>query len=279
MVNPCWLLGNFDICTEFLPPGCISDHSLSITTFFKAARRRNIPFKFYNMWCSHADFENLIRDNWFLHGHGTQQFLLKKRLAKLKTILKNLNSMHFSSISSRADAARIKLEELQLKILNGDTIMEDIVEVRRKAEFLLQAENMFFMQKSKCLYLRNGDRCSKFFHDLIKRSNKRRRILAVTKADGNHSFDEHDIQSEFVNYFMNLLGVSYNREQFQAEFFQDGPKVTMDEAAKLIVPISMGEVFSALSSIDNEKHLDRMVMVQCSLRKHGILLVWMFFLL
>ncbi|KZV47116.1 hypothetical protein F511_21072 [Dorcoceras hygrometricum] len=61
MVNPCWLLGNFDICTEFLPPGCISDHSLSITTFFKAARRRNIPFKFYNMWCSHADFENLIR--------------------------------------------------------------------------------------------------------------------------------------------------------------------------------------------------------------------------
>ncbi|KZV58768.1 hypothetical protein F511_13897 [Dorcoceras hygrometricum] len=56
MINSVWMQHGLDIYTEFLPPGCISDHSLSITTVFRENRRRNIPFKFYNMWAAHNLF-------------------------------------------------------------------------------------------------------------------------------------------------------------------------------------------------------------------------------
>ncbi|KZV23375.1 hypothetical protein F511_35194 [Dorcoceras hygrometricum] len=44
MINGAWLQHGLDIYTDFLPPGCISDHSLSISSIFRDSRRRNIPF-------------------------------------------------------------------------------------------------------------------------------------------------------------------------------------------------------------------------------------------
>ncbi|KZV46218.1 hypothetical protein F511_24771 [Dorcoceras hygrometricum] len=78
MVNSTWLQDDLDIYTEFLPPGCISDHSLSITTVFRESRRRNPPFKFYNMWAAHDEFESIVQEHWVFYGKGTTQFVLKK---------------------------------------------------------------------------------------------------------------------------------------------------------------------------------------------------------
>lgn len=49
-----------------------------------------------------------------------------------------------------------------------------------------------------------GDRCSKFFHDLIKRNNKRNLILAITKRDGVVTSCKDEIAAEFVGYFKRL---------------------------------------------------------------------------
>ncbi|XP_073129130.1 uncharacterized protein [Henckelia pumila] len=126
----------------------------------------------------------------------------------MKIVLKQLNDMHFSHISNRAKIANEKLVEAQSRALNGDGVDNNIVELRRRAEYLLEAERLFLSQKAKCEYLKHSDRCSKFFHGMIKRNIKRNNIVALTLRDGSTSVNPNEIADEFVGYYRNLLGLT-----------------------------------------------------------------------
>lgn len=62
--------------------------------------------------------------------------------------------------------------------------MKDFKILRRRAEYLLEAERLFFAQKATGEFLMLADRCSKFFHDLIKRNNKRNLIWLLLRGMG-----------------------------------------------------------------------------------------------
>lgn len=78
---------------------------------------------------------------------------------------------------------------------------KNIKVLRSRAEYLMEAERLFFTQKARSDFLIMGDRCSKFFHDLIKRNNKKNSIIALTKADGLVITREEEIAAEFVKYY------------------------------------------------------------------------------
>lgn len=88
-------------------------------------------------------------------------------------------------MSNRAKKAKDELENLQRCVLAGGATQGDIKRLRENAENLLEAERMLFAQKGNWDFVKCGDRCSKFFHDLIKRNNKRNMIMTITKHDGN----------------------------------------------------------------------------------------------
>lgn len=51
---------------------------------------------------------------------------------------------------------------------------------------LVEAERSFPQQRAKCAYLKQSDRYNKFFHDMVKRNNKRNSIVALVKESGEH---------------------------------------------------------------------------------------------
>lgn len=142
-----------------------------------------------HVWALHEQFISLVNAVWAPVIDGTQQFILKQKLTALKRPLQRLNKRHFSHISSRAKEANNELELEQKIILSGGSSMKDIRNLRARAEILMEAERLFFAQKAKCDFLNLGDRCSKFFHDLIKRNNKRNAVIALTKHDGTVTTD------------------------------------------------------------------------------------------
>lgn len=77
---------------------------------------------------------------------------------------------------------------------------------------MLEAERLFFAQKATGEFQMLGDRCSKFFHDLIKRNNKRNLILAITKRDRVVTSCKDESAAEFVGYFKQRLGQSVTEQ-------------------------------------------------------------------
>lgn len=53
-------------------------------------------------------------------------------------------------------------------MLVSGSMCDEYMSIRHNVERLLEAEDLFIAQKVKCWFLKEGDRCTKFCHGLIK---------------------------------------------------------------------------------------------------------------
>lgn len=112
-------MADFNGYVEFLPPGCLSDHSCCMVSLLECEPRVQRPFKFYNMWTLHDGYQELVADSWAEPVFGTDQFVLKSKLVRLKSKLRLLNKQHFHHISQQALRAKDALEVAQGTLLSG----------------------------------------------------------------------------------------------------------------------------------------------------------------
>ncbi|KAK6128535.1 hypothetical protein DH2020_037721 [Rehmannia glutinosa] len=175
-------MGCLDGMANFLPSGCLSDHSPCIVSLLDVIANINRPFQFFNMWASHTDFNDLVATNWNLYVRGTKQFMLSK--------------------------AKEDLEWAQLQLHDGPTnvdLQNFVATMRKQSMSLSEAERCFYYQKAKCKKLNQSDRGTKFFHDLVKRNKKRNQIVTVCKEDGLPTTSMDEIAKEFKMFYECLL--------------------------------------------------------------------------
>ncbi|KAL0438833.1 UNVERIFIED_CONTAM: hypothetical protein Slati_2366300 [Sesamum latifolium] len=91
------------------------------------------------------------------------------------------------NVEVRAKEVDLALQDAQLHLesnLRDAAVWDSLGDFRKKAVFLVEAQRHFYYQKAKIHFLKQGDRNTKFFHDMVKRNTTRNSILAVTKTDG-----------------------------------------------------------------------------------------------
>ena len=140
---------------------------------------------------------------------GTSMYKLCKRLKALKGPLKVLNRQQFSYISARAEEAKEILFETQQKLHDNpeDTNLQITVpKLRAKALRLAEAELSYCSQLAKAKYLKNSNKGTKFFHDLIKSKRTKNYIASITLEDGSRSISNTQVSDAFVQYYKELLG-------------------------------------------------------------------------
>lgn len=171
----------------------------------------------------------------------------------IKKSLKLLNNKKFSHISSRAELARNDLINAQNLVLGSGIARDDLKSLRDKADRLSKAGSLFLDQKAKCKFLKDGDKCTKFFHDLIKRNTKRNAIVAIKNRHGIITNDGEEIVQEFIDRFNLLIGSKVDRAALDLSVIDEGKKVLNTQWSSLISEVSMEEIKIALFDIDNDK--------------------------
>ncbi|KAL0461900.1 UNVERIFIED_CONTAM: hypothetical protein Slati_0077600 [Sesamum latifolium] len=186
LLNNDWLEAGLYCATHFNPLGCLSDHSLN-----------------------HPNFIATIEEGWSLNVEGTPQFRLCRKMKALKSSLKAFNSLHYSHISVRAKETDLALQDAQLQLefnLGDAAVRHSLGDLRKMVVFLAEVERYYYYQKAKIHFLKQGDRNTKFFHDMVKRNVARNFILAVIKNDGFIITSAPDIAQEFIAFYTTLLG-------------------------------------------------------------------------
>ena len=256
MVNNQWFNSGINGLANFLPAGCLSDHSPCIVTIFQHERGGRVPFKFFNMWASHESYHSTVQNAWRQDVYGTMQYKLHKKLQGLKEPLKHLNQRHFGHISARAEAANnlLKLKQMELHNQPGNTELQVTVsDLRKKAFFLSEAERSFFSQRAKCQYIINSDRGTKFFHALVKRNSRKNHIAVIRAEDGALTSSYQQVADEFVRFFQKLYGASENCASVDLGVIRTGPILSSDQSAQLINNVSDVEIKDALFNIADDK--------------------------
>ncbi|XP_057948353.1 uncharacterized protein LOC131144004 [Malania oleifera] len=209
VVNLNWINAGFVVHTKFHFPGLLSDHSSCNVSLFKEENYGKRPFKFFNMWVNHSKFQEVVRKGWDLDVQGHIPFRIVKKLQALKQPLRDLNALHFSHITARADKVVEEVMEIQ-KLLHNATVY---VELQRKlilkkdeANKIVEENKLFLAQLAKAKYLRDSDKSTSFFHALMRRKVNRNHITVVKKSNGDRTVSQQQMVGQFLDFYKKLLG-------------------------------------------------------------------------
>ena len=72
-----------------------------------------------------------------------------------------------------------------------------------------EQESLWWQQRSKELWLKDGDRNTKYFHASATQKKKRSRIEKIMDVRGCMWDREEDIENAFINFFKKVYTVKY----------------------------------------------------------------------
>ncbi|RVW36583.1 LINE-1 retrotransposable element ORF2 protein [Vitis vinifera] len=208
-------------------PRPMSDH-FPILLDGGGVRRGPIPFRFENMWLKEEGFKELLKGWWQGFNYsGSYSFILTEKSKALKIKLKEWNSEVFGKVGVNKGLALDKVSywdnQEQLRALNEQEL-EAREETREEFKKWALMEETSWRQKSREIWLKEGDKNTGFFHKMAN-SNRRRNCLKKIKVNGWRP--------------------CWNNIEFD--------NIGAEEAARLEESFVVDEVFSALSDLNGDK--------------------------
>ena len=100
----------------------------------------------------------------------------------------------------------------------------DEEELRRKTEVIRELEKCILMeeiswrQKSKVLWLKEGDKCTKFFHS-IANSNRRYNTIDTLMIGDSPSSNQDEISEHIVKFYQKLFSKQCSWEAYGRWYF------------------------------------------------------------
>ncbi|XP_048635018.1 uncharacterized protein LOC125608629 [Brassica napus] len=148
------------------------------------------------------------------------------------------------------------VEELKEKVeglyADDNAITEVIAAALKELSDALKAEEMFWKQKSRVFWLREGDINTKFFHALTKQRRARNKITQLWDVNGNVVEDEEGLVAIATSYFRQIFESS-NPEDIEEELAQIPTTITGAMNDNLTCPVTEWEIKVALFSMHPEK--------------------------
>lgn len=120
--------------------------------------------------------------------------------------LKEWNKTTYGHIDERKQKLISSLKKVQneVEFTNSVKASEREMIIRNELEKVLDQEELLWNQKSRCDWLKLGDRIMKFFHNRTIHRRKSNRITGLRNSKGEWLYDPDKVQSEAVSFFKKL---------------------------------------------------------------------------
>ena len=178
---------------------------------------------------------------------------MSEKLKALKPILKNWNRKVFDQIIDKKQKAWKSMdfwdkeERVRVLSLEEEEARKEAKEMYKKSVLL---EEMSWRQKSREIWLKEGDRNRRFFHQMVN-AHRRRNQMNRVKVNGRWYNEEREIKKEVCRVYQGLLVDPGGwKPRIDALIFERLEEGDVEELEK---PFSEEEVFGALSGCCGEK--------------------------
>ncbi|GMI96865.1 hypothetical protein HRI_003355800 [Hibiscus trionum] len=226
VANQAWwdLLPNFQV--DHLPHS-ISDHCpiLLNSTGLSSLPSRIWHFRFEAAWLLERSCEDEFRNLWAA-ANGPL-------LEKLAHVGRGLEAW-FKRLCKEK---KLSVKELQQKLADLNTVpvtedsLGEILETKLALNFELDREEIYWEQRARANWLKNGDRNTNLFHRYASQRRRRNRVSRLEVQGGGVAEEEDKIQNVAKQYFENLFSSSGSSDP--STILEDiGPSITqgMNEA-------------------------------------------------
>ncbi|KAG2316408.1 hypothetical protein Bca52824_019530 [Brassica carinata] len=129
-------------------------------------------------------------------------------MKQIKSDLKLLNKENYSKIQERVSETNCMLQSAQVEALQNPTpeTFQAERDLYQKWNFLREIEELFFKQKSRINWLREGDLNTTYFHRICLTRASYNAIRAFLSNDGTWILDPVEMSLHAINHFKSVLG-------------------------------------------------------------------------
>lgn len=169
-----------------------------------------IPFVFFNMWCQHTQFMEIVQHVWPQSIMGSEMFKVVSKLKALKKELKLLNNSQFGDVSVFHSQTYHKLLEAK-KILHNqpDDLNLRAQEADARAAYRTYHKNYtsFMSQKAKIRWLTEGNDNTSIFHQSIQLRRIQNKNNTIRREDGMCLHNSDEVVGTFLDFIVTYQGV------------------------------------------------------------------------
>ncbi|WMV11477.1 hypothetical protein MTR67_004862 [Solanum verrucosum] len=179
-------------------------------------------FKFENWWLKTQDFNERIKDWWNSVTYvGRPDYILACKLKLLKIKLKEWSKTLHGNLGIQKQCTLNQLTDLDL-IQDQRTLSEDESYLRAvltvELEEIAKREEVAWRQRSRALWLKEGDRNSKYFHR-IANCHKRYNNIDKLTINGANVTEPVEIKDGIIRFYQELYREAEGwRPQFNPRF-------------------------------------------------------------
>ncbi|PKI59541.1 hypothetical protein CRG98_020069 [Punica granatum] len=158
-------------------------------------------------WTCDRSSNEVVKNAWNNIVNGSKAFQLSSKLKNVKTGLRRWNKEVFGYYDTNIAGIMEKLEEIQRQHPTAE-INEQEEKLIAELEENLTKKDLIWRQKSRELWLKEGDRNSKFFHLSIVIRRRSNHIAAIKDNDREWIQDHEGIGNYFLRNFQELFNTS-----------------------------------------------------------------------
>ncbi|KAK8369881.1 hypothetical protein V6Z12_A01G139600 [Gossypium hirsutum] len=159
-------------------------------------------FRFEASWCLENSFEKIIKRKW--------ESLIGSVPSKLELLGRHLHQWDRARIREKK-RGRFGLEEKLNKLYYQeptDEILAEILDAQLKINLKADQDEVFWEQKARINWLKNGDRNTSFFHKIAVQCHLKGRINGLESDEGSWVSTTDEMLHLAVKYFDNLFSAS-----------------------------------------------------------------------
>lgn len=222
------------------------------------------PFKFEHMWFRHPHFQSFLRQ-WWVSAPAcsrTKMFQFFKKLQFIKVQAKEWNRKIFKNVFAQKKIIAQQLEEVNQNIISKG--LNQLLHSTQKAlqsewEESCKREKEYWKQKSRELWLKQGDKNTKFFHASTKQRKASNVIFSIKHVDTWVLIKNLVDNQDGVKFCKNLLAPPLsNLDPFWKNnvelLLQSIPPLISDQDNKvLLTPFTVEEVYKVVFSLSPDK--------------------------
>ncbi|GKV16405.1 hypothetical protein SLEP1_g27052 [Rubroshorea leprosula] len=166
------------------------------------------PFKFFDAWFDHPGCKEFIREVWkSTIVRGWKGYKLKEKLKRTKKELKEWSRNSVPEVDSKIMEAGKGIATIDERGENCQLSTQDIDQRRNCFIELwknLKIKESMWQQKSRKMWLKEGDVNTKYFHRCAKGRSRRNEILCI-RINGVQHTGVVEIKNEVAKYFEELF--------------------------------------------------------------------------